>query len=164
MPVRQEGSQCEVFYSLNLIIILFIYEAQFFYMDKIWIKKHGQNFACPSWNLDQEDSHCKNFDAVVVVLWYWEFLSTIGYIFCEVEFEFLCIYDFTRNKLHKDIFWMTKKNYFLSADVSGISLKTSWQKVAFLVIQNYALLSYLEQPLEHLLFLMFVHLKHKSDF
>ena len=35
---------------------------------------------------------------------------------------------------------MTKKSYFLSADVSGVSLKISWQKVVFLVIQNYALL------------------------
>ena len=42
---------------------------------------------------------------------------------------------------------MTKKSNFLSADVSGASLKISRQKVAFFVIQNYALLSYLERPL-----------------
>ena len=47
---------------------------------------------------------------------------------------------------------MTKKNYFLSADVSGVSLKISWQKVvsflSFKIIHYY---SYLERPLVKLI-------------
>ena len=35
---------------------------------------------------------------------------------------------------------MTKKSYFLSADFQANPTDISWQKVAFLVIQNYALL------------------------
>ena len=35
---------------------------------------------------------------------------------------------------------MTKNNYFLSADFQANSTDISWQKAAFLVIQNYALL------------------------
>ena len=55
---------------------------------------------------------------------------------------------------------MTIKSYFLSADVIGVSLKISWQKVDFLVIQKYALLflswttfssSYKISPMENLL-------------
>ena len=37
-------------------------------------------------------------------------------------------------------FWMTKKNYFLSADFQANPTDISWQKVVFSVIQNYALL------------------------
>ena len=49
-------------------------------------------FACPSWDLDQEDSHCKIFDAVAVVLWYWEFLCTIWLILYKVALHFFCTF------------------------------------------------------------------------
>ena len=43
---------------------------------------------------------------------------------------------------------MTKKSYFLSADVSWVSLKISWQKVVFLSFKVMHYCSYLEWPLE----------------